>query len=106
MKKDYPSDIKSEQFEVIRPLAGERAQKDSPRRVELYSVFCAVHSYFAIWSDPRILAVHVSISVTIDPNPLAFALPERKFPIPLGIKPLLRSSCRLTTQVMIRSSTV
>lgn len=106
MKKDYPSDIRSEQFEVIRPLAGERAQQDSPRRVDLYSVFRAVHSYFAIWSEPRMLAVQVSISVTIDPNPLAFALPERKSTIPLEIKTLLRSSCRLTTQVMIRSSTV
>ena len=76
MRKGYPSDIKREQFEVIRPLLESARKKTAPRRVELYEVFCAVlyllrtgcqwralpsdfpkwrtvHSYFAIWSEPR-----------------------------------------------------
>ena len=76
MRKGYPSDIKREQFEVIRPLLESARKKTAPRRVDLYEVFCAVlyllrtgcqwralpsdfpkwrtvHSYFAIWSEPR-----------------------------------------------------
>ena len=76
MRKGYPSDIKPEQFEVIRPLLESARKKTAPRRVDLYEVFCAVlyllrtgcqwralpsdfpkwrtvHSYFAIWSEPR-----------------------------------------------------
>ena len=76
MRKSYPSDIKREQFEVIRPLLESARKKTAPRRVDLYEVFCAVlyllrtgcqwralpsdfpkwrtvHSYFAIWSEPR-----------------------------------------------------
>lgn len=76
MRKGYPSDIKREQFEVIRPLLESARRKTAPRKVELYEVFCAVlyllrtgcqwralpsdfpkwrtvHSYFAIWSEPR-----------------------------------------------------
>ena len=76
MRKGYPSDIKREQFEVIRPLLESARRKTAPRQVELYEVFCAVlyllrtgcqwralpsdfpkwrtvHSYFAIWSEPR-----------------------------------------------------
>ena len=76
MRKSYPSDISREQFEVIKPLLESARRKTSPRRVELYEVFCAVlyllrsgcqwrmlpdefpkwrtvHSYFAIWSEPR-----------------------------------------------------
>lgn len=76
MRKGYPSDIKREQFEVIRPLLESAHRKTAPRKVELYEVFCAVlyllrtgcqwralpsdfpkwrtvHSYFAIWSEPR-----------------------------------------------------
>ena len=76
MRKVYPSDIKREQFEVIRPLLESARKKTAPRRVDLYEVFCAVlyllrtgcqwralpsdfpkwrtvHSYFAIWSEPR-----------------------------------------------------
>ena len=76
MRKGYPSDIKREQFEVIRPLLESARKKTAPRRVELYEVFCAVlyllrtgcqwralpsdfpkwrtvHAYFAIWSEPR-----------------------------------------------------
>ncbi len=76
MRKKYPSDIKREQFEVIRPLLESARRKTAPRRIDLYEVFCAVlyllrtgcqwralpsdfpkwrtvHSYFAIWSEPR-----------------------------------------------------
>ena len=76
MRKSYPSDISSAQFEVIKPLLESARRKTSPRRVDLYEVFCAVlyllrsgcqwrmlldefpkwrtvHSYFAIWSEPR-----------------------------------------------------
>ena len=74
MRKGYPSDIKREQFEVIRPLLESARKKTAPRRVDLYEVFCAVlyllrtgcqwralpsdfpkwrtvHSYFAKWSE-------------------------------------------------------
>jgi transposase len=76
VRKVYPSDIKREQFEVIRPLLESARKKTAPHRVDLYEVFCAVlyllrtgcqwralpsdfpkwrtvHSYFAIWSEPR-----------------------------------------------------
>lgn len=76
MRKSYPSDISREQFEIIRPLLESARKKTAPRKVELYEVFCAVlyllrsgcqwrmlpddfprwrtvHSYFAIWSEPR-----------------------------------------------------
>ena len=76
VRKGYPSDIKREQFEVIRTLLESARKKTAPRRVDLYEVFCAVlyllrtgcqwralpsdfpkwrtvHSYFAIWSEPR-----------------------------------------------------
>ena len=76
MRKRYPSDISREQFEVINPMLESARRKTSPRRVDLYEVFCAVlyllrsgcqwrmlpeefpkwrtvHSYFAIWSEPR-----------------------------------------------------
>ena len=76
MRKGYPSDIKREQFEANRPLLESARKKTAPRKVELYEVFCAVlyllrtgcqwralpsdfpkwrtvHSYFAIWSEPR-----------------------------------------------------
>ena len=76
MRKGYPSDIKREQFEVIRPVLESARRKTAPRKVELYEVFFAVlyllrtgcqwralpsdfpkwrtvHSYFAIWSEPR-----------------------------------------------------
>ena len=76
MRKSYPSDISRELFEIIKPLLESARRKTSPRRVDLYEVFCAVlyllrsgcqwrmlpeefpkwrtvHSYFAIWSEPR-----------------------------------------------------
>ena len=75
-RKSYPSDISRDQFEIIKPLLESARRKTSPRRVDLYEVFCAVlyllrsgcqwrmlpdefpkwrtvHSYFAIWSEPR-----------------------------------------------------
>lgn len=76
MRKAYPSDIKREQFEMIQPLLESARRKTAPRKVDLYEMFCAVlyllrtgcqwralpsdfpkwrtvHSYFAIWSEPR-----------------------------------------------------
>ena len=76
MRKSYPSDISRKKFESVRPLLESARRKTSPRRVDLYEVFCAVlyllrsgcqwrmlpeefpkwrtvHSYFAIWSEPR-----------------------------------------------------
>ena len=76
MRKSYPSDISRIQFEVIKPLLESARRKTSPRRVDLYDVFCAVlyllrsgcqwhmlpedfpkwrtmHSYLAIWSELR-----------------------------------------------------
>jgi hypothetical protein len=76
MRQSYPSDISREQFEQIRPLLEGARKKTSPRRVDLYEVFCAVlyllrsgcqwrmlpegfpkwrtvHAYFMIWREPR-----------------------------------------------------
>jgi transposase len=76
MRKSYSSDISREQFEIVKPLLESARRKTSPRQVDLYEVFCAVlyllrsgcqwrmlpeefpkwrtvHSYFAIWSEPR-----------------------------------------------------
>ena len=76
MRKSYPSESSREQFEIIRPLLESARKETAPRTVELYEVFCAVlyllrsgcqwrmlpeefpkwrtvHSYFAIWSEPR-----------------------------------------------------
>jgi transposase len=42
MRPIYPSDISSEQFELIRPLLESARKKTAPRKVDLYEVFCAV----------------------------------------------------------------
>jgi transposase len=42
MRKSYPSDISREQFETIRELLESARRKTSPRRVDIYEVFCAV----------------------------------------------------------------
>ncbi|MGQ5522161.1 IS5 family transposase [Chitinimonas sp. PSY-7] len=42
MRTPYPSDISREQFEHIRPLLESARKKTSPRRIDLYEVFCAV----------------------------------------------------------------
>ena len=75
MRRCYPGDISREQFEQVRPLLESARKKTSPRRIDLYEVFCAVlyllksscqwrmlpgefpkwrtvHSYFALWSEP------------------------------------------------------
>jgi len=42
MRKQYPSDVTREQFEVVRPVL-ERARKHTkPRTVDLYEIFCGV----------------------------------------------------------------
>ena len=41
-RKEYPSDITRDQFEVIRPLLEGAKQRTAPRRVDLYDVFCAI----------------------------------------------------------------
>lgn len=74
MRTRYPSDISRVQFEQMRLLLESARKKTSPRRIDLYEVFCAVlyllksgcqwrmlpgefpkwrtvHSYFAIWSE-------------------------------------------------------
>jgi len=76
MRKRYPSDITREQFNIIEPILLRARKKTSPRRLDLYEVFCAVlyllktgcqwralpndfpkwrsvHAYFQIWSEPR-----------------------------------------------------
>ena len=76
MRKSYASDISKEEFEESRPLLQNVRQCTNPMTVDLYEVFCAVlyllrsgcqwrmlpdkfpkwrtvHSYFAIWSEPR-----------------------------------------------------
>ena len=52
MRKKYPSNISLEQFEQIRPLLKSARKKTKPLKVDLYEVFCAVHSYFAKRSEP------------------------------------------------------
>ena len=42
MRKSYPSDIRREPFEAIKLLLESARRKTSPRRVDLYEVFCAV----------------------------------------------------------------
>jgi len=39
MRRGYPSDIKPEQFEVIRPLLESSRKRTAPRQVDLYEVF-------------------------------------------------------------------
>ena len=82
MRRDYPSDIKSEQFEVIRPLLESARKRTAPRQVDLYEVFCAVlyllrtgcqwrflprefpkwqsvYAYWSKWSEPDQYGVSV-----------------------------------------------
>lgn len=76
--KRYPSDITREQFEVIRCLLESARKSTSPRKYDLYDVFCGVlyvlkegcrwasvpkeypdyrrlHYYFTIWKRTEIL---------------------------------------------------
>lgn len=73
MRQRYPSDVSREQFESIRVLLETARKKTSPRRIDLYDIFCGityllksgcqwrmlpsdfpkwrtVHSYFQQWS--------------------------------------------------------
>ena len=75
-RKTYPSDISRTQFAPLLPLLESARKRTTPRKVDLYDVFCAilyllrngcarralpsdfpkwrtVHSYFQIWSEPR-----------------------------------------------------
>jgi len=72
-RKQYPSDVSREQFELIRPLLEEVRKRTKPRTVDLHEVFnavlyllksgcqwrmlpegypnwCTVYAYFAKWS--------------------------------------------------------
>ncbi|PYE79169.1 putative transposase of IS4/5 family DUF4096 [Xylophilus ampelinus] len=42
MRESYPSDMSRAQFEIIKPLLESARKKTSPRRVDLYEVFCAL----------------------------------------------------------------
>lgn len=42
MKRQYPSDITKEQFEIIEPLLISANKQTSPREINLYHVFCAI----------------------------------------------------------------
>ncbi len=42
MRKTYPSDLSGKQFEQIQPLLESARKRTSPRKVELYEIFCAV----------------------------------------------------------------
>ena len=75
-RKAYASDISRERFAEIEPLLRGVRRRTKPTTVDLYEVFCAVlyllrtgcqwralpsdypkwrtvHSYWAIWSEPR-----------------------------------------------------
>ncbi len=42
MRKTYPSNLSRKQFEQIQPLLESARKRTSPRKVELYEIFCAV----------------------------------------------------------------
>ena len=42
MRKEYPSDVTREQFEIIRADLAAATQTTRPRKYDLYDVFCAV----------------------------------------------------------------
>ena len=42
MRKEYPSDITREQFELIREDFEESKKKTHPRKYDLYDLFCAI----------------------------------------------------------------
>jgi len=41
-RKNYPSDVSRESFEVIRPLLESVRKRTKPRTVDLYEVFCGL----------------------------------------------------------------
>jgi len=50
-KKTYPSDVSREQFRQILPILERARKRTKPWTVDLYEVWCAVHSYFSKWSE-------------------------------------------------------
>ena len=42
MRKEYPSDISREQFEIIRKDIEAAKKKTHPQKFDLYDIFCAV----------------------------------------------------------------
>ncbi len=42
MRKTYPSDLSRKQFEQIQPFLERARKRTSPRKVELYEIFCAL----------------------------------------------------------------
>ena len=42
MRKEYPSDISREQFEIIRKDIETAKKKTHPQKFDLYDIFCAV----------------------------------------------------------------
>ncbi len=42
MRKTYPSDLSHKQFEQIQPFLERARKRTSPRKVELYEIFCAL----------------------------------------------------------------
>ena len=42
MRKAYPSDISTKQFEHILPILESARKKTKPRTVDLYDVFCGL----------------------------------------------------------------
>ena len=61
MRESYPSDISREQFEVTKPLLESARRKTSPRRVELYEVFCA--ALYLLRSDCQWRTVHPHFAI-------------------------------------------
>lgn len=76
MPHNYPSDISRDQFSIIKPILEAARKKTSPRKMDLYDVFCGVlyilksgcqwrmlpidypkwrtcHYYFSVWSEVR-----------------------------------------------------
>ena len=42
MRKNYPSDITKEQFEIIREDLEQATKRTHPRKYDLYDIFCAI----------------------------------------------------------------
>jgi transposase len=42
MRKSYPSDVKREQFEIIKPILEKGSKLTRPMTYDLYDIFCAV----------------------------------------------------------------
>ena len=42
MRKNYPSDISREMFELNAPILASARKRTKPRKIELYDVFCAI----------------------------------------------------------------